>query len=117
MTTTVNHWIDNKEFVSTSGRTAPVYDPALGVETKRVALANSAEINAAIAAAKKAFPGWSKTSLAGRQQIIFKFRELLNAKKGELAVIYEQVDDYGNSEGFRTATQIEHIHGKRKAVH
>ena len=87
MTTTVNHWIDNQEFVSTSGRTAPVYDPALGVETKRVALANGAEINAAIAAAKKAFPGWSKTSLAGRQQIIFKFRELLNAKKGELAEI------------------------------
>ncbi|CAN2188176.1 PutA NAD-dependent aldehyde dehydrogenases [Candidatus Nanopelagicaceae bacterium] len=87
MTTTVNHWIDNNEFVSTSGRTAPVYDPALGVETKRVALANGAEISAAIAAAKKAFPGWSKTSLAGRQQIIFKFRELLNAKKGELAEI------------------------------
>ena len=87
MTTTVNHWIDNKEYVSTSGRTAPVYDPALGVETKRVALANGAEINAAISAAKKAFPGWSKTSLAGRQQIIFKFRELLNAKKGELAEI------------------------------
>jgi malonate-semialdehyde dehydrogenase (acetylating)/methylmalonate-semialdehyde dehydrogenase len=82
MTTTVNHWIDNKEFISTSGRTAPVYDPALGVETKRVALANGAEINAAIAAAKKAFPGWSKTSLAARQQVIFKFRELLNAKKG-----------------------------------
>ena len=87
MTTTVNHWIDNEEYVSTSGRTAPVYDPALGVETKRVALANGAEIDAAIAAAKKAFPGWSKTSLAGRQQIIFKFRELLNAKKGELAEI------------------------------
>jgi len=87
MTTTVNHWIDNKEYVSASGRTAPVYDPALGVETKRVALANDAEIGAAISAAKKAFPGWSKTSLAGRQQIIFKFRELLNAKKGELAEI------------------------------
>ena len=42
MTTTVNHWIDNKEFVSKSGRTAPVYDPALGVETKRVALARVA---------------------------------------------------------------------------
>ena len=87
MTTTVNHWIDNKELVSTSGRTAPVYDPALGVETKRVALANGAEISAAIAAAKKAFPGWSKTSLAARQQVIFKFRELLNAKKSELAEI------------------------------
>lgn len=87
MTATVNHWIDNKEFVSTSGRTAPVYDPALGVETKRVALANGAEIGTAISAAKQAFPAWSKTSLAGRQQIIFKFRELLNAKKGELAEI------------------------------
>ena len=87
MATTVNHWIDNKEYVSTSGRTAPVYDPALGVETKRVALANGAEIDAAISAAKKAFPGWSKTSLVGRQQIVFKFRELLNAKKGELAEI------------------------------
>ncbi len=50
-------------------------------------MANGAEIGAAISAAKKAFPGWSKTSLAGRQQIIFKFRELLNAKKGELAEI------------------------------
>ena len=95
MTTTVNHWIDNKEYVSTSGRTAPVYDPALGVETKRVALANGAEIDAAIAAAKKAFPGWSKTSLAGRQQIIFKFRELLNAKKGELAeIITPQIQEW-----------------------
>ena len=95
MTTTVNHWIDNKEYVSTSGRTAPVYDPALGVETKRVALANGAEIDAAISAAKKAFPGWSKTSLAGRQQIIFKFRELLNAKKGELAeIITPQIQEW-----------------------
>ena len=81
MTTTVGHWIDNKEVPSTSGRTAPVFDPALGVESKRVALANGAEINAAIAAAKAAFPAWSKSSLASRQQIVFKFRELLNAKK------------------------------------
>ena len=84
---TVNHWIDGKEYVSSSGRTAPVFDPALGVETKRVALANSVEINAAIAAAKKAFPEWRDTSLAKRQAIVFKFRELLNNKKSELAEI------------------------------
>ena len=73
MTTTVNHWIDNKEFVSTSGRTAPVYDPALGVETKRVALANGAEINAAIAAAKSAFPGWSRLHLLGASKLSLNF--------------------------------------------
>ena len=83
----VNHWIDNNEVASTSGRATPVYDPALGMETKRVGLANSLEIEAAITSAKRAFPSWSSTSLAKRQQIIFNFRELLNARKGELAEI------------------------------
>lgn len=83
----VNHWIDNKDVASTSGRTTPVYDPALGVETKRVGLANSPEIDSAIASAKRAFPSWSSMSLAKRQQIIFNFRELLNTRKGELAEI------------------------------
>ena len=87
MSTTVNHWINGAEFVSKSGRTFPVYDPALGTETKRVALADQAEINAAIKAAKDAFPKWRDESLAKRQQIIFKFRELLNDKKSELAEI------------------------------
>ena len=84
---TVNHWIDGREFVSKSNRTAPVFDPALGIETKRVALANAEEISAAILSAKKAFPSWRDTSLAKRQAIIFNFRELLNSKKEELAQI------------------------------
>ena len=83
----VPHWIDGAERPSTSGRTAPVFDPALGVETKHVALANQAEILEAIASAKAAFPAWRDASLAKRQQIIFKFRELLNERKGELAEI------------------------------
>jgi len=87
MSNVVNHWINGSEFVSTSGRTSPVYDPALGIETKKVALANNAEIALAIKAAKDAFPEWRDTSLAKRQQIIFTFRELLNSRKGELAEI------------------------------
>jgi malonate-semialdehyde dehydrogenase (acetylating)/methylmalonate-semialdehyde dehydrogenase len=83
----INHWIGGAEHVSNSGRTAPVFDPALGVETKRVALANEAEIQAAVATAKSAFPDWRDTSLAKRQQVMFAFRELLNARKGELAEI------------------------------
>jgi malonate-semialdehyde dehydrogenase (acetylating) / methylmalonate-semialdehyde dehydrogenase len=83
----VSHWIDNAEYASKSGRTAPVFDPALGVATKEVALANEAEIAATIASAKKAFPAWRNESLAKRQAIIFNFRELLNARKGELAEI------------------------------
>ena len=83
----VGHWIDGAVRASSSGRTAPVYDPALGVQTKSVALANQAEIEAAVASAKAAFPAWRDTSLAKRQAIMFSFRELLNAQKGELAEI------------------------------
>jgi len=86
-TPVVPHWINGAEFPSTSGRTAPVYDPALGVVTKHVALADEREIEAAIASANAAFPAWRDTSLAKRQTILFKFRELLDARKGELAEI------------------------------
>jgi malonate-semialdehyde dehydrogenase (acetylating)/methylmalonate-semialdehyde dehydrogenase len=84
---TVGHWIADLHVASNSGRTAPVYDPALGVVTKQVALANESEINASIAAAKEAFASWKDVPQAKRQQIMFKFRELLNERKGELAEI------------------------------
>ena len=83
----VPHWIDGAESPSTSGRTAPVYDPALGVVTKHVALADKAEIDVAVASAQAAFPAWRDLSMTRRQQIIFRFRELLNERKGDLAVI------------------------------
>ena len=83
----VGHWIYGAHKASNSGRTADVYDPALGEVTKHVALANEAEILEAIASAKAAFPAWSNLSLARRQAIIFNFRELLNRKKPELAEI------------------------------
>ena len=83
----VGHWIDDKHVVSNSGRTALVYDPALGVVTKQVALANEAEINSAVAAAKVAFASWKDVPQAKRQQVLFKFRELLNERKPELAEI------------------------------
>jgi len=83
----VPHWIDGALRTGVSGRTAPVFDPALGAATREVPLADSAEIEAAIASAKAAFPAWRDLSLAKRQQIMFTFRELLNARKGELAEI------------------------------
>jgi len=83
----VGHWIDNAEVASKSGRIADVYDPALGVVTKHVALANKTEIELAIDSASKAFPAWRDLSLAKRQAIMFNFRELLNRKKPELAEI------------------------------
>ena len=83
----VAHYVGGKEFKGTSKRTGPVYDPALGVVTKEVALASSEDVAAAIQVAKAAFPAWRDLSLARRQSIMFRFRELLEQKKSELAAI------------------------------
>jgi malonate-semialdehyde dehydrogenase (acetylating)/methylmalonate-semialdehyde dehydrogenase len=83
----ITHWIDGRRVAGTSGRTAPVYDPALGVATKNVPLASQEEIDRAIASAKAAFPKWRDLSITKRQQIMFRFRELVNERKDELAEI------------------------------
>ncbi|MET4780641.1 CoA-acylating methylmalonate-semialdehyde dehydrogenase [Glaciihabitans sp. UYNi722] len=81
------HWIGGVQRPGTSGRTAPVFDPAFGVPTRLVALADEAELNEAVASAKAAFPIWRNLSITKRQQIMFRFRELLNERKSELALI------------------------------
>ncbi len=82
-----SNWINGIESNSSSGRSAAVFDPALGTESYRVGLSSRTELDQAVSAAKKAFPAWRDASLAKRQQVLFSFRELLNARKGELAEI------------------------------
>ncbi|WP_375400900.1 CoA-acylating methylmalonate-semialdehyde dehydrogenase [uncultured Amnibacterium sp.] len=83
----VPHWIGGGEVEGSSARFGDVYDPALGVVTKHVAFADESDVATAVAAAKAAYPGWRGTSLARRQAVMFRFRELLDARKGELAEI------------------------------
>ena len=84
---TINHFVAGKEFVGESDRFGDVFDPALGVATKQVRLATTGDVDNAVAAAKAAFPEWAAASMTKRVQIVFKFRELLEAKKSELAAI------------------------------
>jgi malonate-semialdehyde dehydrogenase (acetylating) / methylmalonate-semialdehyde dehydrogenase len=85
--TIVQHWVDGAPFAGTSTRTAPVYNPATGAVSREVSLATTADVGVAVAAATRALPGWSGTSLAKRQQILFAFREIINTRKVELAAI------------------------------
>lgn len=85
-TSVIGHWIDGESRASTE-RTAPVFNPATGQESARVALSDERDIEAAIASAQRGFEVWSRFSIAKRQAVLFAFRELLNARKGELAEI------------------------------
>jgi malonate-semialdehyde dehydrogenase (acetylating)/methylmalonate-semialdehyde dehydrogenase len=87
MTTTLQHWIAGSRVDGTSGRHSDVTNPATGEVTAQLPLASAAEVDDVVRAAKEAFPGWRDTSLTKRTGILFAFRELLNARKGELAEI------------------------------
>lgn len=84
---TIGHWIDGAAVASHNGSAAPVFNPATGDLSAEVALADAAEIDAAIASAQRGFESWSRTSIAHRQGVLFAFRELLNARRSELAAI------------------------------
>src|SRR3954447_6962972 len=87
MKQTIPHWIDNKPYAGNGDSSQPVTNPATGAVTGHVALADVADAQAVIDAAAAAFPAWRDTSLAKRTAILFAFRELLNARKNELAEI------------------------------
>ena len=84
---TISHWFNNEAFAGASTATAPVTNPATGAVTGEVALATIEDARTVIDAAAAAFPAWRDASLAKRTQILFNFRELLNARKQELAEI------------------------------
>ncbi len=81
------HWLDNALFSGASERTADVTDPATGRVCGQVRLASEADALAVIASARRAAPGWASTSLAKRVKVLFRFRELLEERKEELAAI------------------------------
>jgi malonate-semialdehyde dehydrogenase (acetylating)/methylmalonate-semialdehyde dehydrogenase len=79
--------VGGSAFAGTSTRRAPIYDPARGVVQREVRLASTADVESAVAAAREAFPGWAGASWSRRQQVLFAFREILNARASELAAI------------------------------
>jgi malonate-semialdehyde dehydrogenase (acetylating) / methylmalonate-semialdehyde dehydrogenase len=84
---TIRHRIGGEEASGSSSRTSPVWDPATGEQQAEVVLADSADVDAAVAAARVAFADWSEASLSRRAKVMFAFRELLNANVEKLARI------------------------------
>ncbi|MCZ0972466.1 CoA-acylating methylmalonate-semialdehyde dehydrogenase [Streptomyces albulus] len=82
---TINHWIGGKPVEGVSGNFGPVYNPATGAQEKQVAFASVDEVDAAVRTAKEAYRSWGTSSLAKRTSVLFKYRELLDAHRDELA--------------------------------
>ena len=84
---TIGHWVGGRAVVGTSGRTAPVFDPARGVQTGEVALASAVEVGDIVKVALDASVGWGASPSSHRSGMLFRLRELLDARRDELAAI------------------------------
>ena len=87
MTSTINHFINGKIYSAQPSSTGDVFNPATGQVTAHVAFATPAILDEAVQAATKAAKEWGQTSLTKRVQTLFAFREILNARKEELAAV------------------------------
>src|SRR6516162_920667 len=86
--------IDGKLVEAASGKTFPVYNPATGAILMQVAEADSADVDRAVKAARKAFDEgpWSKISPSERGKLLWKLAELLEKHSDEFAEI-ESIDN------------------------
>ena len=81
----ISHWIDGQRVEGESGRSGPVFNPALGVQTGEVDFASAEEIDAAVQAAKRAFESWRTVSLSRRTELFFRIRKLLDEHREDIA--------------------------------
>ena len=83
----ITHFVNGNSWNGKADRTGEVFNPATGEITGHVDFASVAVADEVVGAAQKAFEEWRGTSLAKRTQILFAFREILNARKEEVAAL------------------------------
>ncbi len=81
------HWINGKPWTGEAATRGDIYNPATGLVSGTVDYAGKAEVDAAVAAASAALPGWSETSLVRRAAVLFAFRQLVAARQADLAAL------------------------------
>ncbi|HQX81398.1 MAG TPA: aldehyde dehydrogenase family protein, partial [Vicinamibacterales bacterium] len=83
----LSNFIGGRWVPSTGTRTIDVHNPATGQTIARTPLSVGADVDAAVAAATAAFPGWSETPPVVRARTMFTFKALLEAHAEEIARI------------------------------
>ncbi|HZL86272.1 MAG TPA: CoA-acylating methylmalonate-semialdehyde dehydrogenase [Candidatus Krumholzibacteria bacterium] len=85
MTKTLHHWIDGKREADTGGRFGDVFDPATGEVAARAPYASASDVDRAVRSAHAAWPAWAATPPAQRARVMFRFRDLVEQHKHDVA--------------------------------
>ncbi|KAH8197169.1 hypothetical protein TruAng_008662 [Truncatella angustata] len=94
-------FIDNEFKTSSTDKWIDLHDPATNNLITRVPQSTDAELQAAVDSAQKAFPAWRNTSVLARQQIMFKFVNLVREHWDRLAasITLEQGKTFADAKG------------------
>nr|KAF6498916.1 aldehyde dehydrogenase 6 family member A1 [Molossus molossus] len=109
---TVKLFIDGKFVESKSDKWIDIHNPATNEVIGRVPQATKAEMDAAVASCKRAFPAWADTSVLSRQQVLLRYQQLIKENLKEIArlITLEQGKTLADAEGdvFRGLQVVEH---------
>ena len=84
---TLHHFVNGKKVSGQSGRVGAVYNPATGEQEAEVPFASADETRLAIRAAQAALAGWSATPAVQRARVLFRFKDLMERHKDEMAAL------------------------------
>ncbi|MBP5857875.1 CoA-acylating methylmalonate-semialdehyde dehydrogenase [Marivibrio halodurans] len=87
MTETLQHFIGGKYVAGESGRFGDVFNPSTGEVSGKLPYATTAEVDAAVRNSQAAAEEWGKTAVPKRSAVIFKMRELMVARREQLAEV------------------------------
>jgi malonate-semialdehyde dehydrogenase (acetylating)/methylmalonate-semialdehyde dehydrogenase len=85
--TLVSHWIDGQAVPADASRAQDVFNPATGEVARRVALADAAVVDRAVASAAAAWPAWADAPPVRRARVLGRFLELLNRHRDDIAAL------------------------------
>ena len=83
----VTHFINGTAVPATSGRSQAVYNPTTGAVARQLQLASVQDVDLAVASAQAAFPAWADSPPLRRARVMFKFLELLNKHRDDIAAM------------------------------
>jgi len=105
-------FINNKMVLSKSTQSVPVRCPATQTILAHTPLATQAEMQAAVDAARAAYPKWSRTSVSNRARVMLKLQALIRERTDDLAALIsaehgKTIDD-AKGDIFRGLEVVEH---------
>jgi len=86
----LKNYINGAFIASTTGRHLPVISPLDGTPLADMPCSTAADLDSAVAAAKTAFAGWSRTPIKERVQVFFRYKTLLERDKEELTALVSE---------------------------